>query len=346
MLGIRSDRFTVRCWVLASFLFASSAFGQVGMTQIRAGDGPITLVYPTAAESSLRQLGPFALQVAMNAAPSGGNGRLVVFSHGTGGDALTLHTLARTLALAGFVVAQPEHRGDNWQDQGDAGPTSWQRRPGEMSRAIDAVASDPRFNRFLRFDRVGIYGVSAGGVTGLALAGGDWSIATLKRHCAVHVRDDAGFCLYGVRSAAEGTARANSYTTPIEASADEPLAGARVKDPRVAAVALSVPVGAIFTPESLAAIRIPVGIVEAQSDLVLNPVYHSGYVLEHCNSCQRIDSVSGSGHFDTLSPWPAAIAVAAAQAPGGQRNPAIDDVRRQQSYDLITRFFADELLTK
>ena len=346
MLGIRLDRLTACRWFLASFLFASSAFGQVGMTQIRAGDVPITLVYPTAAVSSIRQLGPFTLQIAMSAVPSSGNGRLVVFSHGSGGDALTLHTLARTLALAGFVVAQPEHRGDNWQDHVDAGPTSWQRRPAEISRTIDAVASDPRFSSFLRLDRVGIYGVSAGGVTGLALAGGDWSIATLKRHCAVHVGDDAGFCLYGVRSAAEGVTRANSYTTPIEASANELLAGACVKDPRVVAVALSVPVAAIFTPESLAAIRIPVGIVEAQSDVVLNPKYHSGYVLEHCNSCRRIDSVSGSGHFDTLSPWPAGLAAAAAQAPGGQRNPAVDDVRRQQSYDLITRFFDDELLTK
>ena len=244
MLGIRLDRLTACRWFLASFLFASSAFGQVGMTQIRAGDVPITLVYPTAAVSSIRQLGPFTLQIAMSAVPSSGNGRLVVFSHGSGGDALTLHTLARTLALAGFVVAQPEHRGDNWQDHVDAGPTSWQRRPAEISRTIDAVASDPRFSSFLRLDRVGIYGVSAGGVTGLALAGGDWSIATLKRHCAVHVGDDAGFCLYGVRSAAEGVTRANSYTTPIEASANELLAGACVKDPRVVAVALSVPVAA------------------------------------------------------------------------------------------------------
>ncbi|MEO8924601.1 MAG: dienelactone hydrolase, partial [Caldimonas sp.] len=241
---------------------------------------------------------------------------------------------------------QPEHRGDNWQDHSDAGLVSWQRRPLEISRAIDAVAADPRFSSHLKFDRVGVYGMSAGGVSGLALAGGDWSLADLKRHCSIHIRDDAGFCLYGVRSQAEAVARARSYATPFKEGDDTPLAGPRVKDPRVATVALSVPVAAIFTPESLAAIRIPVGIVEAQSDRVLNPVYHSGYVLAHCSACRRLDAVPGSGHFDTLSPWPQSIATAAAQAPGAQRNPAIDDARRQQSYDLIACFFSDELGTK
>jgi len=108
-------------------------------------------------------------------------------------------------------------------------------------------------------------------------------------------------------------------------------------------VALSVPVGAIFTRESLAAIRVPVGIVEAEADQVLKPVYHSAAVLANCTACSRLDSVAGGGHFDTLSPWPDSIAKAASLAPGGQRNPAVDDARRQQSYDRIASFFAEQL---
>jgi predicted dienelactone hydrolase len=54
----------------------------------------------------------------------------------------------------GFVVAVPEHRGDNVKDQSAAGPESWRRRPAEVSRAIDAVGADARFKPLLALDRV------------------------------------------------------------------------------------------------------------------------------------------------------------------------------------------------
>ena len=330
--------------VLASMLFMAPALAQVGMTQSLVDDLPFTIVYPTDETSKQHPFGPFDLDVALDAAPSRGNGRLILFSHGSGGDAYTLNTLARTLALAGFVVAQPEHQGDNRRDQSDSGIVSWMRRPTEISHAIDTVAANPRFSGALHLDRVGVYGVSAGGGTGLALAGADWSLATLRQHCTAHIQDDKGFCLYGVQNAKVSAARAQSYLDPLPAHGDDPLAGPRIKDPRVSAVAVSVPVGAIFAQKSLAAIRMPVGVIEAQADLVLNPKYHSGYVLANCKACIRLDSVRGGGHFDTLSPWPDVIAKAAAMAPGAQRNPAIDDARRQKSYDKIASFFRDQLL--
>jgi predicted dienelactone hydrolase len=314
------------------------------MTELRAGEMPLTVVYPTTAQGSSRSFGPFVLSVALGASPVAGNGRLVVLSHGTGGDTLSLHTLAATLARAGFVVAQPLHKGDNWQDAGDRGPVSFARRPKEVSAAIDALAQDARFAPLLKLDRVGVFGMSAGGVTGLALAGADWSVASMLGHCAAHIQDDAGFCLYGVRSAQEAAERAKSYSNPLPVSAHELLAGPRVYDARVAAVALAVPVGAIFTPQSLAAIRVPVGLVQALGDQVLNPKLHSGYVLANCSACIQLDALRGAGHFDTLSPWPQVIAQAMARVPGGQRNSAIDDVRRQQSYDAITAFLRDRLV--
>jgi predicted dienelactone hydrolase len=320
-----------------------TALAQVGMTQLQAGDMPVTLVYPTRATATTQRFGPFELQAAMNAAPAPGNGSLIVLSHGTGGDAFSLNQLAGTLARAGFVVAQPEHRGDNWHDQSASGPASWRRRPGEISEAIDAVAHDPRFAGHLRLDRVGVFGMSAGGATGLTMAGADWSAASLRHHCAAHVKDDAGFCLYGVRSPEEATARAATYERPLPAGAEQMLAGPRAQDPRVAAVAVAVPVGAIFTPESLAAIRLPVGIVEAQDDHMLNPVFHSSYVLSKCSACRRLDLIPGAGHFDTLSPWPDSVAQSMARLRGGQRNPAVDDARRQQAYDRVTVFFRETL---
>jgi predicted dienelactone hydrolase len=80
--------------------------------------------------------------------------------------------LAITLTRAGFIVAAPWHLRDNSGDSSDAGPVSWKRRPYEVSAAIDAVLADARFAPLLQADRVGAYGMSAGGHTVLALAGG------------------------------------------------------------------------------------------------------------------------------------------------------------------------------
>jgi len=61
------------------------------------------------------------------------------------------------------------------------GPDSWKRRPAEVSRAIDAVGQDARFAPLLALDKVGMYGMSAGGHTALSLAGGRWSPAAIQR---------------------------------------------------------------------------------------------------------------------------------------------------------------------
>ncbi len=70
-----------------------------------------------------------------------------MISHGSGGGPWVHMDLARRLVQAGFVVAIPLHKGDNHQDDGTTGPQSWERRPAEVSAAIDAVAAQPRLDR-------------------------------------------------------------------------------------------------------------------------------------------------------------------------------------------------------
>ena len=133
---------------------------QTGMIDLKDAAMPISVVYPTAAVASVQSLGPFEINVALAAAPAKGNGRLIVLSHGTGGSAITSFDLASTLAAAGFVVASPEHQGDNWRDQKLAGPESWKLRPAEVSKTIDAVMADPRFAPLLDASKVGVHGMS------------------------------------------------------------------------------------------------------------------------------------------------------------------------------------------
>ena len=352
-----------------SLLAASASQAQVtsvGMRQIQSNGMPITLVYPTAAAAQDVTYGAFTIPIASNAAPlpadstaASGKRALIVLSHGTAGSALPDHTLAATLARAGFVVAQPEHRGDNWQDFSKAGPESWKTRPQDVSETIDAVARDTALAELVDTRRVGVHGMSAGGVTGLVLAGAQWRMLNLIQHCAQNLDEDIGFCLNGLGQRPElQTQRRRQFE--MARGAPEQYLPANLKvsfggksiespdprpDPRVAAVSLSVPVGVIFTPDSLARIRIPLGLSTSGDDDVLLPRFHSQHVLKHCTSCTTLSDHPQAGHFDWLSPWPASIAqtVAATQMRGGLPKPAFTDADRQKAFDQIAVFFKQKL---
>src|SRR3979490_1347911 len=108
---------------LALLGFAAQA-AVVGVTQIggKEGDGPVTVFYPSSGEAKEVKRGPFTLKLAADGAPVRGHGRLVVVSHGSGGSPWVHADVARALVDAGFMVAMPEHRGDNFKDFSTPGP--------------------------------------------------------------------------------------------------------------------------------------------------------------------------------------------------------------------------------
>ena len=57
------------------------------------------------------------------------------------------------------------------------------------------MARDGRFAPLLSLDRVGMYGMSAGGHTALVLAGGRWSPSVLLKHCEAHLAEDFQTCV-------------------------------------------------------------------------------------------------------------------------------------------------------
>lgn len=351
---------TVLPLALSATLAHTAVNAQVGMTTTKLAGLPVTLVYPSAEPVKHFVQGGFEIDVAMDAAPTPGPHRLVVMSHGTGGSALSDHAMAATLARAGFVVAQPQHAGDNHADMSKAGPAAWETRPREVSAVIDALAASPVWQPLLQLDKVGVHGMSAGGGTALVMAGARWRVLDLARHCARHGDEDLGFCFNGAVSPAareeRKTAFARALSTPeayLPASVTAVHGGPAAErsntdtpsdprpDARVAAVSAAVPVAAIFTPESLAAIRIPVAIVGASGDQNLLPAFHSQYVLKACRTCVALDELSGAGHFDLLAPWPSDIAqrIGATQARGGFPEPGFDPALRQAAFDKIAAFF-------
>jgi predicted dienelactone hydrolase len=286
----------------------TTAQAAVGLRQLPGplGDGPVTVFYPTDAPAQALVRGPFTLQVAWGAAPARGNGRLVVMSYGSGGSPWVYSDLAIRLAQAGFVVALPEHQGDNWRDSSQAGPSSWKRRPLEVSRAIDLVAADPQLAPLVRLDRVGMWGMSAGGHTALTLAGGRWSPAALRDHCAAHLDDDFPSCV-GLALELKG-----NWADGLKKSVARFFIRRRLDDgqwyghtdARIAVIVAEVPLAADFDPATLAQPRVPLGLVRNGQDAWLKPAYHADKVLKLCASCTLVADLPNGGHGSLLSPQP------------------------------------------
>ncbi|MEZ2293736.1 alpha/beta hydrolase family protein [Variovorax sp. RCC_210] len=127
--------------------------------------------YPCDAPATPVALGPaITLQVAKDCPMSGGPRPLVVISHGAGGAFIGHRDTAAALADAGFVVAAISHAGDNFQDLSAHEDLSvFVSRPMDMKRLIDFALK--RWPERIDADRIGFFGFSRGGYTGLALAG-------------------------------------------------------------------------------------------------------------------------------------------------------------------------------
>ena len=335
--------------LLAAIFWASApavADGQVGFAQIDtvADRGRVIVLYPTVATGSPVEHGPFHAMVVVDAPLARGNGRLVVISHGSGGSAWVHFDLARTLVGAGFVVAVPEHRGDNARDDAHPGPDSWTIRPIEISRAIDTVAADGRFAPSLALDKVGLYGMSAGGHTALSLAGGRWSPALFRDHCEAHLAEDFQTCV-GLSSSLKGPLDPLRQWIAIRIIrwrfADETL---RVDhDPRIAAIVAAVPVAADFDTASLAHPAVPLGLVTARRDRWLNPRFNGDRVLDACASCTQVADLAEGGHGALLSPLPPGMTGLEGRLlndPPGFDRPAATTLVD----DRVTAFFRDRLL--
>ena len=328
--------------LLVTVAQAGTGIKEIAGTQC---DGPVTVFYPTQAPDQPLQRGPFALQAAWQGAPVAGNGRLIVISHGSGGNPWVHSDLAHTLVGAGFVVSMPEHAGDNYKDPSTPGPESWKKRPAEVSRAIDAVAQDATLAPLVSLDRVGMYGMSAGGHTALSLAGGRWSPALFKQHCEAHIAEDFATCV-GLITELKG-----NFLDGIKKAVALGVIRQRFDDaswqvhhdPRISAVVAGVPAAADFDMESLEKPRVPLALITAGKDLWLVPRFHSDRVLKACSGCTVLAAMPDAGHGALLSPAPPAqVLSGSAQRLLG--DPPGFDRSQMRAVDIkITRFFVQNL---
>ncbi len=304
-----------------------------------AGDSPATvaLFYPTATAGRVVPMGPWQPVVAPGALPSEAPLKgLILISHGTGGTELNHHNLGTRLAREGYLVAAVRHAGDNWQDRTLVSSGRYfSERPRQLSRVLDALLASPEWGLRIPVDRIGAVGHSAGGYSVLALAGAQAEPARAGQHCRA-VQDDPGFCALARGPAGGPTA------SPAAAGDTAPRDAERVSvpDPRIRAVVALAPMAVVLTPESLAAITVPVRVLVAEKDAVLNSSYHGAHVAAHLRGA-RAGTVAGAGHFAFMAqstiPLPSAAGDAAANPPGFDRGAFLAELD-----DQVAGFFAEQ----
>ncbi len=224
---------------------------------------------------------------------------VILISHGFGSLKENFVKLAQHLASHGFVVALPEHIGSDLEYRRELlegqlssalSPIEYLDRPRDLSDVIDSleqlVASDRRWAKRVNLQQIGAIGDSLGATTVLSIAGAELNIPRLQKVCnSNEIIVNAALLLQCQAS----------YLPPGQFS---------LYDPRVKAVIAAHPLAsAIFGPEEMAKIKIPILIAAGNNDIITPVVLEQIHPFIWLQSSKRhLLMYQPGGHFSSSSP--------------------------------------------
>jgi predicted dienelactone hydrolase len=225
---------------------------------------------------------------------------LVVVSHGRGGSFVGHHDTAEALADAGFVVAAIDHPGDTASDMSRTGDLSvLVERPADIKRLIDfMLAASPDAAR-IDPQRIGFFGFSRGGYTGLVAVGAEPHFSTAHPRC-------------------------QGSSLPIcEEIRNMKVPASLAHDQRIKAAVIADPLNVFFDAASLAAVKLPVQLWASETGGDGVTPESVAAIEKSLPAGHEYHVVPNAGHFAFLTPCPPALAAQrpelCADAPGFDR---------------------------
>jgi predicted dienelactone hydrolase len=206
---------------------------------------------------------------------------LVVVSHGSEGEYPNHKWLISSLVENQYAVLALNHPKNTSRNRTKEGVIRVWDRPMDISRLLDYVLIQPETKARINADRIVAAGFSSGGYTVLALAGAIYNPEQMKAYCAGQSRgNDCDLAEEKLPDKIDYSAASNNY-----------------RDPRIKAVfAMAPAVGPAITQQSLEAINVPVYIMAAQNDEILEPTLHAQYYARHTPNA-KLELLSDGGHF-------------------------------------------------
>lgn len=269
---------------------ASRPAHPVGVQQVKVdnpGHAPVmlTIFYPTTVTPKHVWLGTSFAELAPSATVTSGRHALIVMSHGSGGTPTGHLDTVLALVDAGYVVAAPLHNGDNFQDTSAVGSKNWiADRAGEILRVNDYMLTNWKDRAQVDPERIGLFGFSAGGTTGLVTIGGRLELSRLDAHCKATPEFVCTLLPPGI----------------VGANTDSPK---DVSDSRVKAAVIVAPgLGFTFAAVGLADSRARVQLWDGEHDTQTPPASNVELVRKLLPGSPEFHLVPNAGHFAFLAP--------------------------------------------
>ncbi|ETS32296.1 dienelactone hydrolase [Photorhabdus temperata] len=244
----------------------------------------VAYFYPSSTQGEgISSVGPDDIWAINSAKITSGRYPLVVISHGNLGSLWGHHDLASYLAKRGYIVITLSHPGDNYKDASGIGATSTiYGRPLQVSAAITAALKEPSLAPYINSNQIGFIGFSAGGGTGLFLAGAQADFQRLEEYCSSRL--DAPVC--------EDKGKIENDRPDILPK----------PDPRISAFVLMAPLSVFFSTESVKNIHAPIFLYAGEKDNQLDNEYNSIALIRTLPLLPEFRMIPGAGHFVFLSP--------------------------------------------
>ncbi|WP_392564477.1 hypothetical protein RHO13_02855 [Orbus wheelerorum] len=276
--------FFIIIFIYSTYLHAGPIFKGTGISQLDNSQDPPLIFYPSNTKNQILFIDGYEIDASksINIADDNGNYPIVIISHGTASSKLSHHNIASALAKYGYIVITLNHSKDNYKNQSSIENNNRLfTRVNDISDLIDSLSKSSWKDR-IDLNNINFLGFSAGGSTGLFLAGGQFDIDNFIKYCQVYTTQNICLTINNIASAL-------------------PNFMSIKPDDRIKSIILISPVSFFFSDLSLKKIKLPSIIIGGENDHEISAQRNFIDLYNKLNNKKnKLILIRNAGHFSFL----------------------------------------------